>query len=583
MTTNAIPPIRAGVVPWPEEAAARYADAGYWEGRSLGAQLYEAADADPGALCLVDGAVRISFGELVARADGAALRLRDLGLRADDRLVLQLPNCWEFVVLTVACLRLGVAPVMAVPAHRRQEIAAVAEVAQARAVAVPGVLKGFDHQAMAREIVDASQTLELLLVAGDDVREGSHGLAALCRPAEDPARARRELDGRSPSSADIALFLLSGGTTGLPKLIARTHNDYTYMAKRAARLCRLGPQTVYLAVLPLGHGYPMAGPGVLGTLLSGGRVVLVASPAPERAFPAIEAERATMTSLVPAAAHRWLEFRTAEPGHDLSSLRLLQVAGSRLPDHTARRITPVLGCALQQVYGMGEGLLCMTRPGDPDEAVWHSQGRPICPDDELLLVDEDGAPVPAGEPGVLLTRGPYTPRGYYRAAELNARAFTPDGWYRTGDIVRLRPDGNLVVEGRDKDVINRGGEKISAQEVEEFAHGLGSVAQAAAVAMPDPELGERVCLYVVPRPGQGVALAQVREAMRQAGVAHFKLPERLVLVDALPYTGVGKVDKKALRAELAGAAAGARPLPPRAADRPLAPTRKGTDDHVPSH
>src|SRR5262249_36373749 len=161
---------------------------------------------------------------------------------------------------------------------------------------------------------------------------------------------------------------------------------------------------------------------------------------------------------------------------------------SRLADQVARRITPELGCTLQQVFGMSEGLLCLTRPDDPDEAIWHSQGRPICPDDELLLVDEEGEPVPVGQPGVLLTRGPYTPRGYYRAEEQNARAFVGDGWYRTGDIVRQRPDGNLVVEGRDKDVINRGGEKISAEEVENYAYQVGGVSLAAAVAMPDPEL-----------------------------------------------------------------------------------------------
>src|SRR5262249_43124964 len=159
------------------------------------------------------------------------------------------------------------------------------------------------------------------------------------------------------------------------------------------------------------------------------RVVVASSPAPERAFAAIEREKVTITSVVPAAVQRWLEHREADPRHDLSSLHLLQVGGSRLADQVARRITPELGGPLQQVFGMSEGLLCLTRPDDPDEAIWHSQGRPICPDDELLLVDEEGEPVPVGQPGVLLTRGPYTPRGYYRAEEQNARAFVGDGWY----------------------------------------------------------------------------------------------------------------------------------------------------------
>lgn len=549
MPSNTTMPSRAGTVPWPDEAIARYIARGYWEGRPLGEHLYAAADARPQAVCLVDGDLRLTYRELMARADGAALRLHDLGLRADDRIVVQLPNCWEFVVLTLACFRLGVIPVMALQAHRRQEISAIAAVAQARAIAVPDVVKGFDHQRMAIEVAGETASVAYVLVAGATIAPVSVDLRALCQPADSPERARKQLDEAAPDAATVALFLLSGGTTGLPKLIARTHNDFGYMAKRAARLCRLGPDTVYLAVLPLGHGYPMAGPGVLGTLLSGGRVVIAASPAPERAFALIESERVTLTSLVPAAVSRWLEYRPAHPGR-LASLRVVQVAGSRLPDHVARQVTPILGSALQQAYGMAEGLLCLTRLDDGPEVTCHTQGRPICPDDELLIVDEEGRPVPPGEPGALLTRGPYTPRGYYRAGELNARSFTRDGWYRTGDVVRQRPDGNLIVSGRDKDVINRGGEKVSAEEVENFAHQLNGVSLAAAVAMPDAELGERVCLYIVPNPGRTVALADVRAVMERAGVAHFKLPERLVLTDALPVTAVGKIDKKALRADI---------------------------------
>jgi 2,3-dihydroxybenzoate-AMP ligase len=229
-------------------------------------------------------------------------------------------------------------------------------------------------------------------------------------------------------------------------------------------------------------------------------------------------------------------------------LALVQVSGSRIPDEMARRMNPVLGCELQNGYGMGEGLMCLTRPGDPHDVVCGTQGRPICPDDELRLVDEHGSPVPDGAAGILLTRGPYTPRGYYRAEQANGRAFDSDGWYNTGDIVRRRPDGYLVVEGRQKDVINRGGEKISAEEIENFAYQAGA-SLAAAVAMPDPELGERICLYVV---GEQVDLPGLRNTMRDAGVATFKLPERLVRTESLPFTAVGKIDKVALRADIAG-------------------------------
>ncbi|MER7007267.1 AMP-binding protein [Dactylosporangium sp. NPDC000555] len=548
MFTSNADPSRLGMVPWPDDAVARYVAKGYWAGRSLGEHL-ASADVDPDEICLVDGDVRLSRRDLMSRADGAAVRLRELGLAPDDRVVVQLPNCWELVVLMTACLRLGAIPVMALPAHRRREISTVARHAQATMLAVPDVSRDFDLQAMAHEVAAETPTVRHVLVLGD-TRPGGVDLRALCEPAHDPVVAGKELDAIAPDARAIALFFLSGGTTGMPKLIPRTHNDFAYMATQAARICGVGPGSTYLAALPLGHGFPLSGPGVFGTLIAGGRVVIAASPAPERALPLIECERVTITSLVPAAIGRWIEYHETNPGTDLSSLRLLQSGGARLPDQVAVRITPVLRCTLQQVYGMSEGLLCLTRPDDPEEVIRHTQGRPVCPDDELRLVDDQGRPVGPDEPGILLTRGPYTPRGYYRAEELNRRAFVDDGWYRTGDIVCIRRDGNVVIEGRDKDVINRGGEKIPAEEVEHAAYLSGGVRLAAAVAMPDPELGERICLYAVPHAGHTVTLDGVRAAMSAAGVAGFKLPERLVIVEHLPFTNVGKVDKNALRADL---------------------------------
>ncbi|EKX61881.1 (2,3-dihydroxybenzoyl)adenylate synthase [Streptomyces ipomoeae] len=542
-------PSSDGAVPWPAEYAERYTARGYWEGVALGDRLHAAADAPPDAIAVVDGDRRLTYRRLAEHADAAAQRLAALGLRPDDRIVVQLPNTVEFVILTYACLRLGVIPVMALPGHRRHEIGHLVEHSEAVAIAVPDFLKDHDHQAMAFEIADGSPTLAHVLVLGDKVDDRAVDLGELCAGPAAPG-ARAAVDAYRPDSRSIAVFLLSGGTTGLPKLIARTHDDYLYNARRSAEVCELGPDTVYFAALPLGHNFPLACPGLLGTLLNGGRVVL-GSPNPDKAFPLIEREGVTVSALVPAVAQRWLDHRADHPEADLSSLRLLQVGGSRLADHVARRVRPELDCTLQQVFGMAEGLLNYTRPDDPEDVICTTQGRPMCEDDELLVVDELGAPVAEGAAGVLLTRGPYTPRGYYRAEEQNARAFTEDGWYRTGDIVRLRADGNLVVEGRDKDMIIRGGENISAEEIENFAYQTPGVARAAAVAMPDDRLGERVCLYVVPEPGHTVTLDDVHHVMERAGCARFKFPERLVAVPELAATKVGKIDKKALRADIA--------------------------------
>jgi 2-hydroxy-7-methoxy-5-methyl-1-naphthoate---CoA ligase len=391
--------------------------------------------------------------------------------------------------------------------------------------------------------------VEHVLVMGDSIRPGGVNLHALCHPAGDAAAARRWLDTGAPRGRAAALMLLSGGTTGLPKVIARTHNDYGCYATHVAQVGGFGSDSVYLAVLPFGHSFPLG--CMLGVLRVGGRIVVSPSPAPEAALATIQRERVTETGVVPAVAAQWLEYRRSAPGLDLDSLRVLLVGAARLPDELARQVGPVLGCTVQQGYGMVEGLICLTRLDDPPTVTCHSQGRPICADDELLIVDEQGEPVAPGQPGELLTRGPCTVRGYYRAPEHNARSFTPDGWYRTGDVVRLRTDGNLVVEGRIKDMINRGGEKISAEEIENFAYQLDQVSLAAAVAMPDPVLGERVCLYVVPHNGAEVHLKDVIEVMERADVARYKQPERLIVVESIPMTAVGKADKKALRADVA--------------------------------
>ena len=543
-------PISAGTVPWPPELAERYVAKGHWLGRSLGSLLYEVADQRPTDIALVDGPTRLSYRDLLARADATATRMAGLGFVGGDRIVVQLPNCAEFVLLTLACLRMGVVPVMALPAHRQHELAYLCEHAEAVALAVPDVLRDFDHQEMADELVGEVETLRHVLVAGDDAREGNIDLQALCSPGSDPVADRARWNIAGPDSRDVAVFLLSGGTTGLPKLIARTHDDYAYNALGSGEVCGFSTETVYLVSLPASHNFPLACPGLLGTFLAGGRVVMLASPEPERAFPVIAAEEVTHTAVVPAVAQRWLAHQRDNATDELDTLEVLQVGGARMPDEIAAQVRPVLGATLQQVFGMAEGLLNYTRLDDPDEVICSTQGRPMSPDDEVLVVDENDEPLPDGTPGALLTRGPYTPRGYYRGQEQNARAFTPDGWYRSGDIVRRRSDGNLVVEGRDKDMINRGGEKISAEEVENLVYQLDSVAQVAAIAMPDPDLGERVCLYVVPAPGAEPSLDEVRSSLQTRGVARYKWPERLELVRELLSTKVGKIDKKALREDL---------------------------------
>jgi len=352
----------------------------------------------------------------------------------------------------------------------------------------------------------------------------------------------------APQPADVAFMQISGGSTGLSKLIPRTHDDYIYTLRESAVICGLDERSVFLAALPIAHNFPMSSPGVLGALYAGARVVLSPNPSPETAFALIERERVTVTSLVPPLVLLWLEARKTST-RDLSSLQVMQVGGAKLASEVARRIRPQLGVTLQQVFGMAEGLVNYTRLTDPEELIVACQGRPISPDDEVLILDDLGEPVADGEPGHLLTRGPYTIRAYHNNASANARSFTDDGFYRTGDIVKRDAQGNLTVQGRATDHINRAGEKISAEEIEDHLLAHPHVFDAAVVSIPDDYLGERSCAFIIPK-GDKPKGAALKQWIRQRGLADFKVPDQIVFVEKFAETAALKMSRKELRASL---------------------------------
>ena len=537
-----------GVVPWPRDYAVSYRERGFWRDRALGEYVLDVADRDPLKTALVSGDIRLSYRDLVDRMDAAAERMLQLGLKADDRVLVQLPNDWQFLVFTLACFRSGVIPVMALPAHRSHELTHLASHSEAVALVVPDEVKGFDHRALAFDIAAASSSVKWVLSTGGPA-QGIVSLDDMLAPSNRPG-ARGRMDALAPHPDSPACFLISGGTTGLPKLITRTHNDYEYNIRATSAVSGLSERTVYLGTLPASHNFPLACPGVLGTLFSGGTAVMLPSPEPTRGFETIQREGVTIASAVPAVAQRWMEHQREVGGNALESLEVLQVGGSRMPDELAAHVRVDLGATLQQVFGMAEGLINMTRLDDPDETIIATQGRPVSEADEIRIVNESGVDLPDGQPGLILTRGPYTPRGYFNAPDHNARAFV-DGWYSSGDIVTRRSDGNLIVHGRDKDIVNRGGEKISAEEVENIVYRLDAVDLVAAVSMPDSSLGERLCLYAVLKPECQVTLDDIREFMVREGLAAFKLPERLELVNEMPLTKIGKIDKRYLREDVA--------------------------------
>ena len=531
-----------GFVPFPPDRAANYRAAGYWTGRTVDSMLSDAARRWPTQVAVVDadGPVRLTFAQLDERADRAAAGLAELGIAVGDRVLLQLPNSCEFAVALFALLRAGAIPVMCLTGHRAAELGHFAAVSEATALLITDSASGFDYRPMAQELSRDHPGLRHVIVDGDAGPFTSWSQVCTSN-VERP-------EPHNPDPESPALLLVSGGTTGTPKLIPRTHNDYVYNATASAELCKLTADDVYMAALPAAHNFPLACPGLLGAIAVGAPTVFLSNPSPESAFGAIARHGVTVTALVPALANLWAQATEWEPEAP-TSLRLLQVGGAKLEANDAQRVRETLTPGLQQVFGMAEGLLNYTRPGDPPNVVDHTQGRPLCVDDELRIVDDAGQPVPAGTEGELLVRGPYTFNGYFRAEEANARCFDPEGFYRSGDLVRQHPDGNLEVTGRVKDVIHRGGETIPAADLEEHLRSYPAISSAAAVALPDPYLGEKICAAVV-FSGSPVTLTELNAYLDQRGVARHARPDVLSAMTSLPTTPVGKIDKKAIVRQL---------------------------------
>jgi 2,3-dihydroxybenzoate-AMP ligase len=512
-----------GVVPYPPESAQRYRAKGYWHDRTMDEVFAELFDRHADRVALLHADEVITYAQLAHRRAALAAKLHHLGLRRRDRVVMHLPNAPEFLYLYFALQMIGIIPVLALAPHRQREIEHFARLTEAVAYF------GTDEE-LGRTVQASTPSLRHIVLM-NELRPGDEG-------SSPPPVAI--------NPTDPCCLLLSGGTTGIPKLIPRTHNDFVYNSEAAAAVGYIDADSCQLAVAPLAHNMPLACPGVQGFLMNGARVVLSEGTRATEVLALVERHRITHIAAVPALYIRWLT--DAEPGtHDLSSVQLLQSGGQRLQPELRRRMAAFFPNAfVQENFGMSEGTLFFVTKDLPDEARMETVGTPVCPDDEVRLCDESGADVPDGEIGELTVRGPYTLRGYYRAPEYNARQFTPDGFYRSGDLMRRHPSGAYLVEGRIKDLINRGGEKISAEEVENLILMHPAVRNAACIPYPDPVLGERMCGCVILHPGQSLTLEGLTTFLLGLGFAKFKLPERLEVVDDFPLSPFGKVSKKAL-------------------------------------
>jgi 2,3-dihydroxybenzoate-AMP ligase len=535
---------------YPPAAVRRYREAGLWGDATIAREFCAVAAAYPEREAVVSQEGRMTFAALDRRTDQVAAGLLALGLEPGDPVLFQVTNRLHSVVAWYGVLKAGLVPVATLAAHRRHEISQISARTGAVAHLVEAGSPGFDLVAFAREHQGTSPTIRRVLTAG--AAEPAPGLTRLedLGRDTDPARAREAVEavqaGLDPD--DVAVFQLSGGTTGVPKVIPRRHAEYWYNARAYAARLGWDEHTRVAHLIPIIHNA-----GIVCGLHaphSAGACLLLGTPDAAASLPLLISEK--VTDILVGHAHYGAVADRGVAALAGSVSRII-LSGTKVPPELFARIE-ALGVWSGQLFGMAEGFFAVTEIGAPRQARLATVGTPLSELDEFRILrpgTEDE--LPDGVTGELCCRGPYTLPGYFDAAGHNAVAFTADGFYRTGDlatVVTLDGTRYLSIDGRIKDVINRGGEKINAEEVELLLLRHPAIAQAAVVAMPDPRLGERGCAYLVAQ-DRPVSLDQIREHLAALGVAKFKWPERVEWLGELPRSNIGKVDKKLLRERIA--------------------------------
>ena len=540
--------ILEGFNPYKEEDAERYNRLRWWLGMTWGDVFDKATDLYPTKTALVDDAVRYTYGDLREKVDRLAVSFLNLGLEKGDRVLVQLPNWHEYILSFFALQKIGAVVVMLIPRHNQIEVSHFAKLTEARGWILPAQYGKTDYELIVDNVVQQNPQLNRIITVRGRWAGQSKYLEALIDGGEASADALQVIKNRRPDPMDVCQIMPTGGTTGLPKAAPRTHNDYLVNVEYHSRAWEITSNDTLLVVTPVGHGMAMHW-GIGTALFNFARLVLLDSTEPEKICETIQSEKVTAMPSVPAIVNRIVNLDNLSQ-YDLTSLKKISVGGAPSTPELVRAVWSKIGCKYHNALGSVEGTCAATRTEDDIETICYSVGKPICPYDTLKIIDPHGNELPSGQEGELVSKGPGIFTGYFKSPEDNRDVFTKDGFFRTGDLAKKDERGYIFITGRIKDIVNRGGEKISAVAIENLMSGHIAVQSVAVIGMPDKVLGERICAYVQLRAGKEVCFEEIVSFLKRRGASVLQLPERIEFVDRIPLTRIGKTDKKALRDDI---------------------------------
>jgi len=534
--------------PFTEEECQRYSAKGFWHNLITGDLLDRNAEVFPNKLAFADEKTEVTWKELQQKANRLAIHLKRLGVEYGDFFLLLMMNTIEYPYLYFALQRLGAIPVMCLPRHRRAEVSYETKLHTAKGIIVP-VGEKFDYVGMVNEFKDEQPNLKIFLTAGGETPEGWIAIEELMKQEIEKEYPQDYLEQFKPVPDDISTEQLSGGTTGVPKGIPRTHNDYICQWDYMGRAAGYTDESVALVVIPALHNAAftdMIGP----VTFRGGTVILCKTPRPEKHFEMVEKYKVTHVMLIPIQITYWMQAQDKMKNYDMSSLKVIMSGAEKVRPEFVKWALEDLGINFCNHLGMAEGPLLANRWDGPKEPQMYTINKPVIidPDVQLRLVDDEGRDVKPGEIGEMIMKGPLTFKGYFRNEEENKVAFDEQGFLHSGDLMSLREDGRYVVEGRKKDMIKRAGENVYPAIVEDRIAAFVKVQHCAAIGMPDKVLGEKLCVFVQPVKGEAITLEEITAYLKAQGVAVYELPERLEVVNGWPLTPKNAIDKRRLRA-----------------------------------